>query len=709
MYPVSEEYLDKIESGSVNTYWHGEIKTVNGVVYSFSEDDIVQGSGKITRQICNSEDLEIGTTCSAQLDMSLYLDTDRYELYKGSVTLFYSLQTDNGWEEIPIGIFYITEPPERVMGVLTIHAYDAMEKFNADFGSTLIGNPYYMLNYACNVCGVELGNSQSEITDMTNGSVDTYTYEETTIPTYRDLIGHIASFLCGFAYIGVDGKLYIGHYGMDPIRTITEDWRYEYKPMDYETYYTALTAYFMVSQETEYFSTGGFGGLTYALGGNPLIQFEMDETRHGVLNNILSTLAEVIYTPFTARVPCDPSLMVGDVLNFTGNHATDGKLSAITRQVITIKGGMELSCAGKDPGLPITETQKEIQAATANTNKDGMYYYDFVNTQNIHIDDGKSAVIMIFNYITTKATHVDYHGELRIWVDTTEAISDDGTQCYENDGVIKVIYSLGGFEVTEYYPRDTFFDGMHLLHLMYFFWASGNLRGTFTVSVECEGCSVDIETGAARGYIAGTGLAGESSWDGSVHIADNFLRRALGPMIHKQMTTEVTLSPQVPINSTGEDDLVRVDFGRMILKGLTSAVSQIAKLHRFTVAYNAEDMTYDNIRIDGDLWYVDNTANLGFVTTPNCNANQIVTITSKHSGNDVAYIVSFDGGITWWTYNNGWIEPDYTQDVYGMFEGTMRSITQAQWAEKLNGTIMVQAILIENASLTDIQIYMEVI
>ena len=99
---------------------------------------------------------------------------------------------------------------------------------------------------------------------------------------------------------------------------------------------------------------------------------------------------------------------------------------------------------------------------------------------------------------------------------------------------------------------------------------------------------------------------------------------------------------------------------------------------------------------------------LGTVTTPDCAVDQIVRITSKHSGFDVAYIVSFDTGETWWTYNNGWTEPDYTQDVYGMFEVTMRSITPEQWAEKLTGTIMVRAVLIENASLTDIQIYTEV-
>lgn len=119
-------------------------------------------------------------------------------------------------------------------------------------------------------------------------------------------------------------------------------------------------------------------------------------------------------------------------------------------------------------------------------------------------------------------------------------------------------------------------------------------------------------------------------------------------------------------------------------------------------------MTYENIVIDGSTWIVDDHSANGTVTTPDCDVAQIVRVTSTHSGNDVAYIVSFDSGESWWTYANSWVEPDYTQDVYGMFEGTMRSITTEQWAEKLNGTVMIQAILVTNATLTDIQIYTEV-
>ena len=634
-------------------------------------------------------------------------NVDRYELFKGTVTLFFQLKISNSeWETVPVGIFTIAEPPERSQNVVTIHAYDAMLNFNKDFGVTLIGSPFYLLNYACNACGVELGTSQEAIANYTNGTVETYTYQELEIYTYRDFIGYIASYLCCYAYIGVDGKLYLDQYGETVTREISPGWRFEYKPKDYEAYYTAISAYFAVSEETERIILRN-DGLTYELGINPLIQFNADDVRKSVLTNIISRLANVVYTPFTATVPCDPSLMVGDVLNFTGNHAVDGKLSAITKQVIKINGNMELSCVGSDPNLNVlTATEKQIQMAAKNSNKDGMYYYDYANAAEINIGDGETAQVILFEYVTTKETHVDFHGEIKMFVETTESSDEDTDSYTETDGVIYVTYRSGGAEVTEHYPVDTFFDGVHLLHLLYTWWASANILGSFEVKIRCEGCSVIIPMGASRGYIAGVGLAGDGAWDGAVHVYEDFAPIDFG-IIRKNFESEVENSNLTPLAPVPTENVVRRNFFTTIFKSFTEEVGT-SGLHRFSVAYNANDMTYDNAVVSGSVWVVRDTENLGFVTTPDCAVDQILTITSKHSGNDVAYIVSFDGGTTWWTYANGWVEPDYTQDVYGMFEGTMRSITTEQWAEKLNGTIMVKAIMIENASLTDIQIFTEV-
>lgn len=707
MYAVSEKYINVITGQSATTNWYGTVKSSSGVVYSFDSSNIIEGSGKITREICTGDDIEIGTTCAAELDIDLLLsNVDRYDLYNGTISLFFQLKLDNdSWETVPVGYFTISEPPERSQNVVSIHAYDAMLKFNKDFGIILTGTPYYLLNYACNACGVELGSTQSDIANYANGTVETYTYAESEVYTYRDFIGYIASYLCCYACIGADGKLYLEPYSMKAVREIPSTWRYEYTPQDYEAYYTTLTSYFEVSGETETTSLRA-GGLTYELGSNPLIQFNSDTVRKSVLSNILSTLAEVSYTPFTAKLPCDPSLTVGDVLNFIGNHAVDGKLSAITKQVITINGGMELTCAGSNPNLNVlTEKEKAIQTASKNSNKDGMYYYDYANSEKISIADGETASVILFNYTTNKETHIDFHGEIKCNVDTSETY-DESTDTYtEEDGVIYVIYKSGGSEITEYYPVDTFFDGIHLINLLWTWWASANIMSDFEVLLRCEGCSVEIIAGAARGYIAGVSLVGDGAWDGSVRVSDEFKPIDFS-IIRKNFESYAEIDTDEPVSQNPVENVKKFNFFS-ILKGFSETVGA-KRLHRFNVAYNKNDMSYNNVIVSNNLWVLNDKTETGTITTPNCEVDKIVTVTSLHSGNDVAYLASFDGGETWWTYADDWSEPDYTQDVYGMFEGTMRSITSAQWAKKLNGTVMIRAILIESATLTDIQIYTEV-
>lgn len=706
MYAVSDAYLETIAGKSVETNWYGSIRTTIGTVYSFDLSTIVEGSGKLTRQICTGDDLQIGTTCSAELDISLYLDNvDRYELYGATVTMFFQLKVDDEWESVPLGIFTIAEPPERSLNVVTIHAYDAMLNFNKNFGINLQGNPYYLLTYACTACGVSLGTTQEQIANYVNGTVETYTYPEIEVYTYRDFVGYIASYLCCFAYIGVDGKLYLQPYSMGVTREIPADWRFEYKPKDYEAYYTYLDAYFAVSHEVETYTLSRTG-LCYNLGTNPLIQFNADELRRSVLMNILTKLAEMVYTPFTAKVPCDPSLMVGDTLNFVGNHAVDGKLSAITKQVIKINGGMELTCAGSDPNLNVlTEKEKQIQTAGKNSNKDGMYYYDFANSAEIEIADGDSATVILFEYVTEKQTHVDFHGEVKMLVETTE-VYDEQTDTYsEDDGVIYVTYFSGGDEVTEYYPVDSFFDGVQLLHLLYTWWASANIISTFEVKIKCKGCSVTIEQGASRGYIAGIGLVGDGAWDGSVHIYDNFTPIDFS-IIRKGFTESVSTSFVTPTEDGFSESVTRRNFFSTMLKGFSDEMEG-SLLHRITVLWNEGEVITDGTHSVDDGWVNNNPYVDGTVTTPTKEVTTIVKVTSNHSETtgDITFLASFDEGTTWYIYSSGWVQ--WTMG-HGMAEPVMAAIPQSAWDSMLNGTITMRAILEGDTKLRDIEIFTEV-
>ena len=153
MYEVSEKYKEAIRSHSRKFKWYGTITTTAGRAYQFTEKDIVKGSGTLTRSCAGSTALELGSVYSAELDISLFLNVDRYSLYDAVIDLYFVYQhramyswndlrgrTWNSlrgirWnqqyedEAVPMGKFVISEAT-RTLTVLQMKAYDYMLKFD---------------------------------------------------------------------------------------------------------------------------------------------------------------------------------------------------------------------------------------------------------------------------------------------------------------------------------------------------------------------------------------------------------------------------------------------------------------------------------------------------------------------------------------------------------------------------------------------------
>lgn len=91
MYPVSQEFMDAIESNTRKYYWTGTIVTKNKKEYVFGNEDIVKGSGYITKQCCGSSEIELGTVYAAEMGITLFSDIDRYTLDDAEVRLYFHL------------------------------------------------------------------------------------------------------------------------------------------------------------------------------------------------------------------------------------------------------------------------------------------------------------------------------------------------------------------------------------------------------------------------------------------------------------------------------------------------------------------------------------------------------------------------------------------------------------------------------------------
>ena len=390
MYEVSQEYKDAIRRQTRKFEWYGTITTKNGRIYHFTNKDIVKGSGTLTRSCAGSTSLELGSVYAAELDISLYLDVDRYSLYDAVIDLTFVCQHNvkNIWnnlrsftwasrrsttwndrgpvETIPMGKFVVAEAT-RTLTVLQLKAYDYMLKFDKNMkNSGTVRTPYEWLKYACEVCNVPLGVTEAQVAAMPNGtrSLSWTNLEEDM--TYRDMIAQVSTVLCGVCQIDRSGALVVIPFSNTPVMDIPASWRYSSKIADYITKYKGLYATYRAGGLTEYYHVNPDDGLIYNIGTNPLLQIAATSLRSEILQGIINNLAATTYTPFEADIPGDPALDPMDVLSLSGGQAT-GEIACITEIVIRINGKNHIKCVGENPRLNQAKSRytKDIEGLLA--------------------------------------------------------------------------------------------------------------------------------------------------------------------------------------------------------------------------------------------------------------------------------------------------------------------------------------------------------
>ena len=390
MYEVSEKYRDAIRGRSRKFDWRGTITTPTGRIYHFTNKDIVKGSGSLTRSCAGSTSLEMGSVYAAELDISLFLNVDRYSMYDAVIDLFfvfrhretrkwYDLRSvtwdsirSTAWnvnyepEEIPMGRFVVSEAT-RTLTVLQLKAYDFMLKFEKNMVTS--GNtrtPYGWLLFACNACGVTLGVSEEAVSAMPNGTRNLSWTNTDDVKTYRDLIAQVATVLCGVCQIDRMGRLVVIPFTNTPVMNIPASWRYSSKIADYITKYTGLYATYRAGGVTEYYKVEPDDGLIYNIGTNPLLQIASTTERGQILQAIINNLAATTYTPFEAEIPGDPAIDPMDVLSLSGGQARN-EVACITEIVYRINGKSSIKCVGENPRLNQAKSRytKDIEGLLA--------------------------------------------------------------------------------------------------------------------------------------------------------------------------------------------------------------------------------------------------------------------------------------------------------------------------------------------------------
>lgn len=587
MYPVSQAFMNAIESNTRKYYWTGVIVTKNKKEYAFGNEDIVKGSGYITRQCCGSSEIELGTVYAAELGITLFSDIDRYTLDGAEIRLWFHLQLADGTEEsIPMGVFEVSEA-NRNIKTLELKAYDYMLRFDKELKLTASGGTAYsFLLMASMECKVELAQSKTEIDAMINGTETLGIYSDNDMETYRDLIFYVAQVLGCVCQINREGKLELIPYGSSPVAEVPSTHRFDSSYSDFVTRYTAVSSTNLITEESEYYALDPDDALTLNLGVNPLLQFGLKTTRARLITNILNAIAVVDYVPFDSTTIGNPAFDPMDVLRFSGGHADEKQLSCITSITYKINGKHSLKCVGKNPKLAAAKSKndKNITGLLNQIEAGKIVVYNFVNAAPFTIGSSNTEVMAI-NFTSKEETTAAFLAEVLFEVEndeivetvsgtvTEEETSEDGepvqitkevtfTHTKIGESELAVTYKMNDEEVKTFYPKKTCINGKHILTLFLpITQVIENSENTLSVYFKMSGGTMTIGETQIRATISGQGLvAGIGDWNGRISISETIDR--------------------IPIAQTafGYDafaDTAAVVFPRILLRPITQEISRI--------------------------------------------------------------------------------------------------------------------------------------
>lgn len=547
MYPVSQAFMDAIESNTRKYYWTGTIVTKNKKEYVFGNEDIVKGSGYITRQCCGSSEIELGTVYASEMGITLFSDIDRYTLDEAEIGIYFHLVLPDGTEEsIPMGVFEVSEA-NRHIKTLELKAYDYMLRFEKALKLTASGGTAYsFLLMASTECNVALAQAKAEIEAMPNGKETLGIYSDNDMESYRDLIFYVAQLLGCVCQINREGKLELIPYGISPVAEVASRHRFDSSYSDFVTRYTAVSSTNLITEESEYYALDPDDALTLNLGVNPLLQFGLKTTRARLITNILNAIAVVDYVPFDSTTIGNPAFDPMDVLRFSGGHADEKQLSCITSITYKINGKHSLKCVGKNPKLAAAKSKndKNITGLLNQIEAGKIVVYNFINASPFTIGNSNTE-IMAITFTSKEETSATFLAEILF-----EAVNDEVTRTVHGtvpttdeegnpdskvvdftftevgQSELTVTYKMNDEEVKTFYPKKTCINGKHILTLFLpITQVIANSENTLSVYFKMTGGTLTIGESQIRATISGQGLvAGIGDWNGRISISETIDR-----------------------------------------------------------------------------------------------------------------------------------------------------------------------------------------
>ena len=597
MYAVSDAYKVAVADRHRKSKMSGYL-TAGSTVITLDDSDIIKDTVYITNQCTNGSEYEYGCTYAAECGLTIKSAVDRYDLYNARLDLYWSLLTDDGWEEIPLGVFYVSEP-NRVNDKISIKALDGMTKLDISIEDDTQGTMPQLMLWIAEKCEVELAQTEEEYAAFTNSDVQ-YSVQADRIETYRDLLAYICQLSACFAIFDRYGRLKLVKYATEPCVTLGRKQRFTNATFsDYTTKFVGIKARFIAEENYAPYEVDDVGdGLILDMGDNPIMR-GLPETKYAVLGAVFEVLKNVSYTPFEIETLGNPALELGD---YVKNVAVgkDGKtyLSPITYYYWTYRGKHKLRAVGGNPKLSgVTNKQgKQISSIEGGIESKSVQVKSYVNAEQISFIDTEKEIAM-FNYAATEASKILFLMTVRLSVSL--------------DGVLVIRFYTDAVEDKDRVFKKYLERGTHFVSLNELYTAETNDRHTIVVKAHMEyfesdvrrqaadiatsknflealsttGATVTdnivqfpayvpgvidttiptatIDKGGVKAILYGQGIATDGKWDGTINFAENIdkiIDFSGGLMFNNNVTEILNVENQTPVASGFNVTLGSVEF-----------------------------------------------------------------------------------------------------------------------------------------------------
>lgn len=616
MFPTSEEYKTVIKKNSRKFYWTGNIILKDETTISFTNKDILKGSGYIHRSCSGSSELEIGTVYAGEFGISLFSNIDRYSLEDSKIELFYHQELESKKiETIQMGIFDVTEA-NRSKKILELKGYDYMLRFDKNFPVTdTFGTAFELLTLSCEKCKVELGMTEDEVKAFVNGEEVLAIYQDHDIETYRDFIHYIASTLGAFAGVSRDGKLVLKKYAESISTEIKTRERFSSSISDFKTRYTAINSTNAKTKIAEYYSLENDDGLTMNLGINPLMQLGLPEKRKRMCDALLTEICKIHHTPFDMVTIGDPSLDVGDriVISYE-EEKIEGLITDIEYK---INGKHRILGVGKNPYLSKAKSKndKNIVGLLNQIESEKLVVHAYSNYSAFNLSTTDTPIIRI-EFASNKETEAIFNASilLNIICDTeektrkisrkvkkqVEVLNNDGKsydppkfdtqegtsekeEVEELDFIenieiptrIVITYVFNDTKIEHHIPKENYLSGDHILNLFYpLTKLQEKTMNSFSVLIRLESGQAMIGKDNAIAAISGQSLGSTEAWDGKLKIDESWMRIELShSFLLRKLKAEYKVERQVPRPLVFDEKVGRFKYQGLMLGKYTEEIT----------------------------------------------------------------------------------------------------------------------------------------